>query len=369
LIFEDVQVTAFNTDPLIALSSGDRNIINESIDVSIGSFFEVLPLKYTKVNLPEVNAGTVVGLMLIDNANCGSDCGFASDGCSHLYAVTADGDFLVSENGGVTWAIQFSQDLTGVAPWVGLNYLDGQLWTLGDADDNVYWLNFDGVNEATAFEVSPLYTATPPVGPVTIAGNLNYSIIADSDGSIYLMTDASVGASAINISYAGTIWSSSASNPQGETLIGGDNGDLVFTIGDGLYIDTASIPVSVASASITGVWPINSNEWLIGTSDGDMWCTANGGTSWTQIKSSFAGAITSISMVSTHLGFATAGDRIYRTYDGGCTWSLQPDNLSAKSSAFDETVVLTGHIECHNDVNLVWAYGNDVTGPVVYIGS
>lgn len=128
----------------------------------------------------------------------------------------------------------------------------------------------------------------------------------------------------------------------------------------GVYKSNGSLlnwlPVTIASTATSNnfqsVFVTPDNTVYIGNLFGELFKSADGGNSFQQIKTSISGSsgFTDIHFVDNNTGFFSTGNRIYKTIDGGITWSV---------------VVATGEsqlIEIHFlDANHGWACGTKGT--------
>lgn len=371
LIFEDVQVTAYNTDPLSAQQSGDRAAINESIDVSIGSFFEVMPLSL-KSNVIEGASGSVVGLEVVDQRRCSSVCGARSNGCQNVWAITDAGDLVFSSQAhraGGSWEV-ILQDAVNL-PTSGLAYTDGYLFFV-DANGNFVYQSPEGLHEGDAWETAVI-DATDPAVLTANTGAFDatdsYILIGGADGLVFSSSSPANGAENTVSTWDGdTVWNVVRINHiTSDALLGGTDGALVWTDDGENFIAASSVPASVSASTITAVWAKSNQHWYIGTSDGEMWCTEDCGVTWTEVKNNASAAIDDIIMVSNHVGYMISDGILFRTYDGGKTWTRQPQLGSRKVTT--ATVTLNGIEGCVGHLNTVFGYGADASGdPLIYLG-
>jgi len=100
LILESVRATSWSTDALVSLTSSDKGIIQETVDISASKFIELINLTYAEVASATTVDGGFVKAIVADTKSCGGTCDKASDGCQVQFAITNDGYLYYTKNGG-----------------------------------------------------------------------------------------------------------------------------------------------------------------------------------------------------------------------------------------------------------------------------
>ena len=85
LKWEDVSLPNYSTDDLGALSSDENASITETSDLSIGQFYEILPLSVQERAVDTV-INELVDAVICDRRTCG-DCDELSDGCEKAFVL------------------------------------------------------------------------------------------------------------------------------------------------------------------------------------------------------------------------------------------------------------------------------------------
>ena len=353
MVFEDVSVTSYGTDPLSVLASGDRAEINETIDISVGKYYEVVPLGYAETDTVNVAlASAIIDSVYADVQSCGIGCNDSSSGCEVMFAIDADGDLIMSENGGTTWAL--NDDAWGTVT-IGIGYLAGYLWTYNTATNAI----ISATKEDALANVAPASTAASPgvEVPADLANGVGYGLVVGSNGFVGVVRSP---ASGFEDTYTGSFTTEDYSvvnfNPYMDiALIGGTNNAILYTA-DGIDFETVTGPTAQAAVNVTAVLPISEKKWLVGYADGDVYATDNAGGSWTLLAvPGGANAVVDLAMSTTHVLWMIKNNVLYQSIDGGASWLKQPNSKKAfpTSSALNDVLI------CPYDVNRVNVFGAD----------
>lgn len=371
LIFEGVQATSFSTDPLVALQSGDRAVINESIDISIGKFYEVVNLSYGIRGAAVTLGDAIVSIDVCDSKNCGSECDEASDGLQRVYAASADYVVYFSTDGGLTW----TSKVADAAPPVGETIVDAVCYkddyVLLDSAGTFYIVNrndlvYDTTNAAFG-EVASGMGANAPTSMDTVG---NFGLIVGENGTIALFTEPANGAVIVDAGFAtsSTLNDVYISANEGIAVAVGAAGSVAYSYDAELWY-TASTP-NVA-LNLISVVAKSRNNWLVGSANGQIWSTDNAGLTWEQVKypgsTTATAAINDIANATNHIMYFAGGAKVYRSIDGGASWTTEPNS---KSEVFPTVVAINSIAVAHGEPNTVWLGGESATNTgVVVLGT
>ena len=365
LVFNDVQVTSFSTDPLVALQSGDRAEITETIDVSIGDYFELVQLQYIEQgNTQTAATAALIDAIVVDAQSCGEECDASSDGCQNLFTIDDDGVVLYTTDSGITWATAAQTlDGTGLQTVTGLDELNGFMWAYNQNGEIVYTTDTDiragvapqvvtGLN-ATGVDQDSGFSYGLVVGP---AGFVGYTTSPDAGFTLLPTPVTAANLSVVSIGKFGAA--------ADFTLIGGATGVLIASEdGQSLELVTTT-PASLAAATITAVLARTKSNWVIGADNGEVWCTEDAGVTWTQVSiPTVATAINAIEACNSHEIFVATNANFLRSVDGGVSYLDQP---SSKKS-FPTNGGLNAIVCCPTDPNRVWAVGDDGTAAGIIV--
>lgn len=356
LVFEDVQVTSFSTDALVALQSGDRAEINETVDVSVGDFFELVQLQYVERGATQTaTTAALIDGLISDSVSCGDDCDTASDGCQNIFAIDSSGEVVWSTNSAVTWtAATVTLDGAGLQPVAGLDELNGYLWAYNQNGEIVFTTPDDlranatprivtGLN-ATGNDQDSSFSYGLVVGD---AGFIGYTTSPDAGFTILPTAVTAANLSVVSIGKTG--------RGADFALAGGATGTLLASP-DGLSWEVITTPASLAAATVTAVLPRSKVNWIIGANNGEVWCTEDAGVTWTQVVLPVvATSVTAIEQCNSHEVFIATNANFLRSVDGGTSFLDQP----ASTKAFPTNGGLNAIFCCPTDPNRVFVVGDD----------
>lgn len=351
LIFENVYVTSYGTDPLISLTSADRDGILETLDISVGNFYELVPLTYSEVGVVQSTAeGPFIDGLFVDFKTCGGECG-TSDGCSDAFVINDEGTVVFTRDGGISWTV--ASDSFGVTDEtsVGIDYLNGFVWVYTD-DGTITYATKEDVYDGT----NPTVLTGLTVSGVDQDSGSSYGLVVGTGGFIGYLTSPHQGFDIVHTGVTANDLNEVAFKPGTDmALIGGANGTLIYTE-NGRSFNVIALPVSLAAVTVTAVMPKSSQNWLVGMANGQLWCTDNGGLTWTLIWTGAATPITDIAFSTGHQLWLTQGNNLFRTLDGGCTWKIQP----SEKRPLPTSGALAGVVPCSENYNFILGYGDEL---------
>lgn len=352
-IFEDVAITSYGTDPLSVLSSGDRGEVNETIDVSVGKYYEVVTLEYNETDTVNTAlASAIIDSVLADVQSCGIGCTDSSDGCEVMFAIDADGDLIMSSDGGVTWAL--NNDPWGTVT-IGLGYLNGLVWTYNTATSAIISASKEDALAMNAPASTSASTGSETA--VDMANGVAYGLVVGTNGFVGVLRSPASGFDATYTnSFTGEDFTVVNFNPYGDfALLGGANGALVYTANGEDFVSITG-PSAQSAVSVSAVMPVTEKKWLVGYADGDVYCTDNAGGTWSLLAvPGGANPVKDIAMSTTHVLWILKNNVLYKSIDGGASWVKQPQSKKAfpTSSALNDVLI------CPYDVNKVNVFGAD----------
>jgi len=337
VVIENAIITNFSTDNLGALSSADNAAINEKVDLSGTSIYEILPLGYSTPG-GNVITNEIVDVIISDTISCG-DCETVSDGSSRIYAISkkAGGsagtppDIVFTLDKGVTVYAYDIDTLTTAQDPTGLAVV-GTLMVVISNDANslsyCYVSELNGVMPPTWTEVTTGFQAGYEPNAISAYGGKAY-IVGDG-GGIYSTTEPSVGVDQISLGGVTTedLFAVYAIN-EDIAFACGANGTVVFTLNGSTWAQVTTIPVV---AKLNCILAKSTMEIWVGTDTGLLYHTTDSGVTWAlkAFPGSGSGSVKDITMSKdgvmflAHKTAATKG-RILRSYDGGYSWITTPE--------------------------------------------
>ena len=309
--------------------------------------------------------------------NCGDECGTPKDVCDTMVigvdcntGVTA-ANVLFSFDGGNTWAAG-AQD-----PYAALtvNVVSARMFQVGA--NTVRTLVVRSTLAATALQAAYTddYGATAWTTLVNIGSTLAEAALGHGALEVLNESNIWVGTDAGNIyksTNGGATWAvqSSAITANGGSdvyqvrfldndfgVAGCAAGIVIYTVDGGDNWAAATTVVTGAGEVLT-IHPFTRFRWIVGTDDGEIFQTWDGGTTWvemTNFTGTGTGNIESMTFVNDLDGFAAHTDagavgRLLRTIDGGYSWiRVEPTTFA--------TAGLNAVYAC--DINRVFAVGDD----------
>jgi hypothetical protein len=340
VILEDVDFTNYTTDDLGALQSGDRAPVNETGEISAKDLYEVVPLSFAE-RAGNLVTNEVLDVVICDAVSCG-ECEDESDGCQKIFAITkaAGGspstppDIVFSLDGGASWYAYDINSMTAVADPDELDCLGSYVVVVSATTCSLHYAlksEFTGL-------VAPFFTAVATgfvAGgcPAAIKSVGNYAFIAGKNGYVYGTSDPTAGVSVLDagVATADDLYAIDALDTEFAVAVG-ENSSIIKTE-DGVTWSAVAGPVGLGiGVTLYTVALKSQTEWWIGTSNGRLYATYDGGVTW--VLQAFPGSGTGIVyyvaiasdsvMYIAHQTALTKG-RILRSYDGGHEWVVLPE--------------------------------------------
>lgn len=373
-IIEDARISQYQTTDLVALEPKDTTVIQETVNISAVSATRLLNRKLGAYGSPLT--GMVTSLL-----QCAVSCSSACElnGCGRLYALAALNNVGVvslqiwwTDDGGLTFSgANLNNENSNFL--ASVNYRGFQIQC---TKDYVIVFNQEGspgysvlVIPHTAFFPSAGVVETTPI--VSGAGFITYTSFS-AGGSVYYAGNSRV-IHKINNQLIRTPLHTFSVDVQVTASDGLDGDNMIFfynpastnicyqfvkTAG-GPFISTLMNTASLAADSnfpsqyASGVYAVDAvamispDNWVIGNDLGDVLITTDGGATW-EITRSFFDPVVGLEMVTPNIGYCitsfTAG--VYRTIDGGRSWTALPAGASWPVDAANNRINLCALAAC-----------------------
>lgn len=340
IVLQGANATDYGSDDLGALDSGDRSVVTETIPFTGLDYFEIGPVSPTAMAAALIS-DEIVDVAICDSVTCGN-CGLPSDGCQVVFALQGESSgspgigpaVFYTIDGGATWAksILTSAALTDVARHIACvgSYL---VVTTGGAAGGHHYIPIADITAGLGgwVKVSSGYTLAAGAPNAIVSTGPSSAWIAGDGGYIYKMTDptAAVVAQQSGSLTAQNLLGIHAYDDLALVAVGASNA-VLFTKNGGVTWSLVTGPA--VGIQLNTVWLRSEQEWIVGTNDGKLWYTRNGGTSFTEkaFSGSGAGTVNAIVFSNPVVGWmahATAGAvaRVFRTINGGYSWYSVPE--------------------------------------------
>lgn len=365
IAFESARLTTYSTDELGSLQSTDESMIAEEVEISARTFYEIGPMSFAERAKSEV-AQEIIKVVVCDSPNCG-DCEDPSDGCQHVFAVSAPAgsspgvlpEVLVSDDGLTT--IEQESPITTLA--IGEDPDDAAC--VGDylvvvSEDSLSLHYADKTDlrngDETWTEVATGFVSAH--GPRAIDAYSPYDVfVAGAGGYIYFSADIASGVEVVDAGVATTQDLNDIFAYSSEVVVAvGASNAVVYAL-DGETFQSVTGPA--VGIVLNTVFARTEREWWVGTADGRVFFTKNYGETWEEkgFNGSGSGSIEDIVFASNHVGFFShtlnGAGRILRSISGGHSWYVLPDG----NSSLPTNDRLNSLALCQKDVNSLFAGG------------
>lgn len=360
IVIERGRPTNYSTEDLGALGSDEAAKVDETLDASGSTAYEILPLSVSE-KAGDLITNEILDVVICDVKSCGT-CSDPSDGAEKIYALSkaaggspsTPADVVYSLDKGLNWAVSEVDSLGAAQDPSALACVGSYMVVLSAAANNLNYVlksELDATGDETWAAATTGFVAGKQPRAISVANNVGF--IAGNAGYVYRCTDPTAG---VEVLSAGVLTVDDLLCVHALTeefvLIGGNNGTILVSENGTDF--TMVTKFTALGVHFKGIWAKSKTEWFVCTSNGRLYYTINGGVNWTEkgFPSSGTGVCYDIVFVNNNVGYlahanATPKGRILRTYDGGYSWVVTPEKLG------------TTGIPANQRLNAVAANGND----------
>jgi hypothetical protein len=345
LVFEDVDVNNYSADSLGALNSGETAPIMETINITAARVYELFAVELARVGSNVAPAGgQIVGVAhSYYNWETGREFGknfYAlqlpysytnNDAYDHLY-------ILASVDGGLTWT---RHELPGGFPNSG--ELINSFWMAAAGDHLVFCMNNNASGNGTVMSIPVTALNSEPVVSFNLLSTgVTITRLHEIGGRVYAATENgkvfwfNPQNLAVNLVEDDVLFSNQWNDIDGvdrdNLIVGGATGTLAHRkAGEGLRQVPVVTPDGTLSIDITAVAMKTLTDWMVGTDEGDVYCTRNAGLTWARSFSRGEGSVRSIRFPAKNRGYITLRNpgEIWVTSDGGAEWEQMNDDAAS----------------------------------------
>jgi len=303
---------------------GDQAEVTTGADIAANEFAEISQVVTTQQasDLTGTYVNDLLDVSFCDSPNCGGDCGAYSEGCRVGWAVGTSGMLLYTPDGGTQWYV-----MTPPTGWAtdSINSVcctgDYILLTSG-TDNEIAWSDDNGVTwnvVTTGFAYATTMSDCFMWGAnaMWVVSDGGYVFFSDDGGMTWVIQDAGIATSQdlneIHFLDTDLGYAVGAAN----AMIKTENGGETWT----------TLVGPSAGQVLLCVWALTELIVYVGTDDGSMYVSYDGGATWTAAFTLTGASVTGISFGGLKdYGFISVEDtdglgRVYRTIDGGYTWT------------------------------------------------
>jgi len=312
--------------------SGDGNEIGDLTGAATAqSMDRILAIDFEE-QADSVALAEIVDGLFNDAIECG-DCGAPSDGCEKSYwlQIANSGSpglssQIVYSTDGQTWAAIDIPTLGG-ASGTRIAAVGNNLVVISSGSNSHHYSSFDDIDAGTV-NWSEVGAGTYVGNPQAIySKSSSETFVVGLAGYIYLITDPALVPTILS---AGSVTTQNFRDIDGEKSVivaVGENGAVVVSENSGETWYLLS-PAAFSGKTLNAVAVRTPKQWFVGTGDGELWYTLDGGAGWSQI--SLPASINVINDIKFVEGGANVGymacqstdgtGKIYRTISAGNAW-------------------------------------------------
>lgn len=368
-VLEGAAITDYSLGNMGALEPSERAQIDESVPLTGEDYYEILRMIYSELASTQV-VQEVLDIKVCDAVQCGL-CGIVSDGCQYLFALTAahqgspgrNAELLISQNGGVSWAVSYITSIPATSDPVQLNCVGVNVVVTSQEGANLSYAPIADLwagTETWTSVTTGIVASSEPGAMFTLGPTLTW--LVGKLGYIYFTADPTAG---VSVQDAGVATAQNLSAIHGwdsDNLVAvGASNAVVFTNDGG--VTWASVTGPNVGVVLNTVFMRGQLEWWVGDAAGKVWYTINGGQSWTQklVPKTGLGQVRHIIFSTPSVGYisidnGTAGF-LLRTIDGGWDWFTTPETSLHASLPTNSKL---NKVATCADPNITFAAGNKI---------
>ena len=375
LVWEDVILSSYSTEDLGALGSDENAAIMETSSLSIGQFYEVLPLTIQE-RAKTLVTNPLVDAIVCDLRTCG-ECGTFSDGCHKAFVLqggvagspgTAP-DVLYTGTKGAVWGTDEITSLEHTETANAIACLGPHVIVVSNDAGSLHYKDKETLLAGTGGEWTEVLDGFEPGGEPNDIWSVGDGVFIVGDGGhVYYCTDPAAGVVVLD---AGTATAQDLNAVHALSSLYavavGDNDAVIYTRNG---IAWGAAPGNPGSGDdLTAVWMRTESEWWVTTDDGELYYTRDYGVTWhlKALPGANIAELHDIQFVTPSVGYvaggtstlATVHGALWRTYDGGHSWVRLPEGAG---TLVGNSAMMNALGGCVHDPNFIIGAGETAGG-------
>ena len=331
--------------------------VEDSLSLTLADVYPVGALVFGEAAAQQADR-EVVDIVYGGGLQCG-DCGPQDDGSKHIYAITKSSgaaspglpsEVIYSLDGGSVWG---EAVINGIGASADATFIDivGDKMIVGvESEGAYYWSTLtDAGVPGTFTKVVTGFVATKNPTDVFVS-NPREVYFSARGGYVYKSTDITAGVVAINAASA-TSNDLLRIHGKDETIVAtGTVSTAIVSSNRGVSFSTVAGVISLVPVTVQAVSVLDNRRFWVGTNNGRVYYSSDGGATWTQKSFSGAGAgsVRDIVFPTDEVGYflhntSAPAARIFSTWNGGEDWTMTAPRIT-NLPVFD----YAGRIACPN---------------------
>ena len=358
IILENILISNYSTDDLVALTPDERGLIQETVTITAENIYDVYDTELSEIGSTVSSLGMVVAMTKGNYSEC-EDC---NEPCQSYFGLILP---MTCSVGGNNITIIYSLD--DGATWgtfvltAAALVCSNKLETYNISSDGTYlYITFDETpSDGGMIYVVPIYDVINNSFGTAVKYDLENAIsvysqylsnkslwIAGTLGNIFQvnLTTYSVTMRSNNELYP-NVWYSIDGLDDENIIVGGETGRVLVKINDSSFrlVPIVVTGMGAITADIYNVVMKTKKDWMVATTGGDLFCTSNAGKTWSLVAK-FNACIAQIEFSTNNVGVLATKQpaKVYRTIDAGYSWQEVLDEYDA----IQENAAFLGVVNC-----------------------
>lgn len=371
IVLEGVLISNYSTTELTAVSPDERGIIEETVTISAAKAYEVYSTELIQTADTIDQNGSFPAITEGKYTDC-DDCGNCQTYFGLQLPLVCN---VVGNSLEIFWTLDSGETWdTTTLPCTAFTCTNPiETYQIESDGFNLYITFNEGAGNNGHLYIVPISEVIAGTISSSSFNNLGNTLtiydthltstslwIAGTNGIVYKYNKSNNTYSLqTNTTLFTNTWHDLDAIDDNNVLVGGASGLLLAKVnGSGFILKPIVYNLVTITDRITIVRMNSAKEWLVGTVTGELYCTTNGGSTWSLVQD-FGGCIAAFKMVTANIGYLVTKDpaRVFRTLDAGNTFAEIPDTYGLIGA----TTYFTDVVGCQHDPNKFFVTGR-ITG-------